>query len=856
MALSPKLRGLAWILGAIVVLFGVAWLALAIFLPPARVRALVQKQVSASVSREVRFSDVRVSLLPPIRISVLEPAMAEPGGFARGTTFQARAIHLDLHVLSLLARHVVLRRVVVDEPSLHVVLRPDGTTSLDQMEPQGAGKKATPMDLAIQELMIRRGKLLLDDVAAQRRTRFTVDTQTGFSLEGKTGRVVTKGESEITDLGYGPLSAARESDLNGSLAKLHWKIGHQGVFDPTLKRLAIPRLAIGFGQTELGLVGTIDFLGNKPTLALQARGRDVDLAEVLGFLSSADARALQGIRGGGKLGFELAIQGAMGNPPPLVTGVLTVRNGSFRYPGVQAGVDGASLTVRLAPDSILVRDVVARVAGQPVRGYATISGRVDPRVSFALKGAFDLAAVSRLMVSPDAQLSGRADVDVRGAGRMKDPGSIALDGWAKVRDGGLLSPQLPKRVERIHGEFAFSPARAEVKRLSAQAGKSSFVLDAEVTRPLALLAKTPKPGSAEALAPREPVAPSGIHFTMTSPYLDLAELLPPTPGGPLLPNARGDGTVTIGRLKNQKLDVQNVRARVTLAPTRIAVPEFRFSGYGGAVHGKAEVGLEDPAHPALVLDAQVDSASAGSLLTAWTGAGKMFNGVIATSLALSASGSSEADILRSISASGLAKMVNGTLGPAPVFESLAAFTKIDAFKEVHFKDFVAPFKVERGRVSTGPARLTGNYGDWLISGSMGFDGSLDYAVGITLPKELTAKLGAAGALAAGALADPQGRVLLDLKVTGPSKAPKISWDSRSTRDRLLGRLPSSLLPPAGQAIAQSGDSLVNAARAALEDSVRREAKRARLALEDSLKKEGRKLLRGLFGKPAKPDTAK
>ena len=73
---------------------------------------------------------------------------------------------------------------------------------------------------------------------------------------------------------------------------------------------------------------------------------------------------------------------------------------------------------------------------------------------------------------------------------------------------------------------------------------------------------------------------------------------------------------------------------------------------------------------------------------------------------------------------------------------------------------------------------------------------------------------------------------------------------------MLGRLPSSLLPPAGQAIAAGGDSLVNAARAALEDSVRREAKRARLALEDSLKKEARKLLRGLFGKPAKPDTGK
>ena len=98
-------------------------------------------------------------------------------------------------------------------------------------------------------------------------------------------------------------------------------------------------------------------------------------------------------------------------------------------------------------------------------------------------------------------------------------------------------------------------------------------------------------------------------------------------------------------------------------------------------------------------------------------------------------------------------------------------------------------------MATGPAKLTGSHGEWLISGTVGFDGALDYALSITLPREMAARLGAGGAFAAAALADENGRVLLDLRVTGNAKSPRVSWDARATRDRMLGRKPSALLAP-------------------------------------------------------------
>ena len=90
--------------------------------------------------------------------------------------------------------------------------------------------------------------------------------------------------------------------------------------------------------------------------------------------------------------------------------------------------------------------------------------------------------------------------------------------------------------------------KATVRNFTMKAGQSAVTLDATITRPLALMGKIGK------------VDPAGVDFTAALALPDLAELLPVTPGSPVLPNARGKGTVAIERLKNQKLDVSHLSA--------------------------------------------------------------------------------------------------------------------------------------------------------------------------------------------------------------------------------------------------------------------------------------------------------
>ncbi len=841
-----------WLVGALAVVVA-AWATVAIVFPPARVRGMVHDQLARALTRDVRFRDAGIGIFPPVRITVLGPELAEPGGFAAGSAFRADAILLDLDVFALLGRRVVVRRLQVERPILHLVMRADGTTNFDGIgrAPAAGGPSGSrPMDLELRELGIVQGRALVDDLKAQRRTTFTIDTRTALRAERGGQRLTTSGHTEITGLAFGPLAAARLTDLDHSLADLRWKLVHDGAFDAVQKRLALRKLALGFGRTAVDLSGVVDDPGPKARLDLRAKATSVDLGEVLGFLAAADAKALNGIRGSGRLDFDLGIRGALGpDRLPSLTGALVIADGAFRYRGAPAGVEALSLGARLAPDLIDVGRISARVIGAdgrplaPLTGALSVSSFADPRVSFSLSGPVNLAAVAPLVAPKNTQLAGTAVVAVHGQGRAKDPGSLALDGAARLSGVSIETPQLPKRVDRLGAQIQFSPARAAVKSFSMQAGKSSVALDATVGRPLALFAPIGK------------VDPADVDFTLRSPYLDLSELLPVTPGSPVLPNARGHGTVAIDRLKNQKLDVAHVNASVDLTPGVLSTSAYSFKGYGGAVQGSARFDLTNPAKPGFAVKAKVDSVDADQLISTWTPARGWLHGALNTQLDLSGLGGTPEEIKRTLTAIGAALVSNGTLGPGPALEAVSGSLGVPAFKEIRFHDLKLPFRVEHGQVITDPVTLEGKTGKWQLVGGIGFDGRLDYAVSVTLPPDVVSDLHARSALAAGALADPLGNVIIDLKVSGPAAAPRVRIDTNAIRDRLLGKASSALLGQKQmlqQEVQAAGDSV----RKAAGDSARTALELQRRAVADSLRRKAQDVLKGFFGATKKDTTQK
>ena len=843
-------------------LVAVAWIALVILLPPARVKSLVESQLRTALRREARFESASVGLFPPVRLSVNKFELAEPGGFAQGAALSTAALDLDLDVFALLGRKVKVRKLSLRDPALHLLLRENGSTNLDSLgAPPKPGAPPPAMDLDVREFAVRGGRVLLDDLKAGRRTALAFETTTSLLTERGGERIATAGRTEISELAFGPLTAARKSDLNQGLAKLDFKLEHQGKFDTKQNRLALEKLALALGRTQLAVSGLVDDVGPRARYDLRAKGDGLDFGQVLAWVAVADAKAVQGLSGRGTMAFDLAIKGAASAPGaapalPALAGWLTVKDAAFKYASAPVGVEGLAFSTRFTPDAIAIPDLVGRVSGQPVRASFRARRLADPIVDFAVQGNVDLAAIAPLIAEQGTKLTGHANVNVRGSGRAKDPGAIALDGRAELKNVSVEAKDLPKRIEQVNGVVLLSPQRAAVRHLTAKAGASSYVLDATITRPLALMAKP------------DSVPPAGVDFEFRSPHLDLAELLPTTPGAPFLPNARGGGRVHIARLKQGKLDVRNVDATVALAPAALDAPAFSMQGYGGAISGSAKFDLRDTRRPVYEIKSKVANVQADSLLSAWTPARKLLRGTLSTDLTFSGAGSEPDDIKRTLTLVGLAALSEGQLGPGPALQAVADLVKIPQLRELKFKDLKLPVRVQNGRVFTDAVTISGPSGDWNLSGAVGFDGALDYAVSVTLPPEVAAAVNAKSALAAGALSDEKGRMLLDLHVGGTAKAPRVAWNTQAMRDRLAGR--------ASQALADQRARLEGEAKAAAADALRRRlglaadstrklsAEQQLQATRDSLKKAAGSAVDKFFGglgkkkdaPPAPADTAK
>ncbi len=824
---------------ALVVLVVIAWAVVSAAFPPAKVRELIVARLSATLDRDVRIEGASFTLWPPVRFVMKRPALAEPGGFVRGEALRAEALDLDVDPFALLARRLVIRRLALDRPSVHLVLNPDGTTNFDRMtKPSSSAKKkasSSAMDLAVSQLSLRGARFVIDDLRTRRRTTFQADSRIALKMAGGT-RIETDGRTTLTGFARGPLSAARLADLDQSLAGIVLAVEHRGRWDGPRKRLALERLALRMGKAEASFVGTIDDPGPRAALDLNGRGSNVDVAELLRALSAASLPALHGVSGSGRADFNLTARGALGpGRSPALTGVLRVRDGAFRYPGSALPVSGVAFTARFAPDSLGIGDLVARVGDQPLKAAMSMTRFADPRVRFLVDGLVDLAAVGPLIAPPDVKLSGRAALHLNGEGRLRDRGAMTLNGSSRFAEISIRSLSLPKVVEHVRGDVTFSGTRAVVRGLSASAGQSSFALDASVERPLALMAKP------------DSVPPALVSFTLNSPYLDLSELLPPVPGPTLLPNARGQGRVTIARLRQGKLDVSKVNTTVTFDPRTLTAPDFALEGYGGAVSGSAKFDLTDPANPAFRVKAKIDTVQADALLSTWIPAKSALRGALSTTLDLSGVGTRPEQMRRTLTAIGQAVVANGEFGPAPALDAIAALTKMKTFQKITFRHLDVPFKIENGRVAMREIALDGPSGDWRASGLLGFDGALDYAVMVLVPREQVDQLGSGAALLAGALTDAQGRVRLAFRVGGTATSPRVSLDAQAMRDAAAGRV-NQVIEQQKSRIEEQLRQVLNP-RPGPKDSARAPSMGS---IADSLKKiKGSDVLKDLLGIPRK-----
>jgi autotransporter translocation and assembly factor TamB len=140
------------------------------------------------------------------------------------------------------------------------------------------------------------------------------------------------------------------------------------------------------------------------------------------------------------------------------------------------------------------------------------------------------------------------------------------------------------------------------------------------------------------------------------------------------------------------------------------------------------------------------------------------------------------DIQKSLSANGTVTFADGKLVNWELLDKVASFLKIDSFKEQQIRTLRNSFRIADSRVWFDDFSADTKDGDFKLVGSVGLDGSLDYKLNAVLSPELSLRFNALGDLS-NYLKNDQGRVVLDIKISGPAKNPEFALDTSRPEEK-------------------------------------------------------------------------
>lgn len=387
-------------------------------------------QYKTALIRVVQEREHRTLTLPgTIEIKLFPPLTLRTGPFTLserdGTAVFARADDLRLHLdpFALLRRRLVVDRVVMVRPVLHVLRNADGRFNFSDLIPTGtpapgaAGSPGarSPLGLSVHRLEIDDGTVAYDDAGRRLRIELTGLTLSASGLDGGTGAVHLLATVRSTR----PALATRV-ELRGEL-----------LADVARGHYALRDIALSMQGEALGLRAVQSFgsgaaeVSTRPTLAASAAGWTLkgDARTAAGrLLKFQAALPACGFRGDAvDIGPFHAEVAAAGEPALRATMRTQAATGSWRnlrIPALQAdvqrgGAGGGPAEVDLALVSPLQLDLTqsryalpafklsGRIAGPAMakavtvalQGNAGYSGGADRQADFAFQGQLAGSAI-------------------------------------------------------------------------------------------------------------------------------------------------------------------------------------------------------------------------------------------------------------------------------------------------------------------------------------------------------------------------------------------------------------------------------------------------------------------------------
>src|SRR5882724_4727988 len=834
-----------------------------------RIAERVKTAVNQNLNARVDWRDVGVGFFrhfPDLTLTLDDLTAVGVDRFQGDTLAAVRHLRVSLSLPSVLSNvmggsgPVVVRTVELEQPRLRLIALEDGTANWDitKKTPEAApqANAAKPMAISLRRFQITNAAVGFDNRQSKLKASLAGYSQ---SLSGDFSQsqvaVKTQADADTVSVTFAGIPYLNRVKL-GLTSDAQADLAH--------KSYTLKDTELRLNDLRLGISGSARSAGKLLALDLAFAAPSTKFRDILSLVPAVYAHDFQKVKTAGTIAVNGRVKGDYGDSAfPSLALNAKVNNAAFQYPDLPLPARDIAMDLSItnpggSADSTVVRlqKFHLLIGRNPVDATLTLRTPIsDPDVDARMKGRVDLADVRRtLKLEGIDQLAGTVSADAAVRTRMsfidkKQYDRVAASGTVDVGNLTVKGKSLPHPLAIQQASLRLAPEKAELRTFQGSIGSSDVQASGSIENLLAFVMRD------DTLRGIATVRSNRFNLDeWRSGESDLQII-------PVPPKINFDLDATVAVLTYDKLKMTNARGRLRVKDQRVTLEDFRMNTLGGEIGLTGFYETTNPAKPTFDVGLKMTKVSIPSAFQAFTTVqmlapvAKYAVGNMSTDVRVNgALGKNMMPLFPALSGGGNVQTSNLDLKNFPPLQKVVDLTKLQFLDNPGLNAIRTAFQIRDGRLFVKPFDVKLGGTTINVAGSNGFDQSLQYTLGLRVPRSLMGG-GANQALAglmskagqAGINLNAAPEIPLGIQLGGTVTNPSVKAD--------VGSLASSVTAGAQQAVQQAATEKVSAAATQLVQeaeqkaaSIRQEAQ----TLADKVKQEGYQQADSLTAKATNP----
>lgn len=745
---------------------------LAPFLFKDKLIQLAKDEANKSLNAKVDFGEFDLTLFssfPDFRFKIQNVSVINKEPFLGDTLAYIKELSFDLNLKSVISGDKYqVNSIVLDSPVINATVLADGRASYDITKPStdtttGApDTSATKFALQLKSLEIKHANISYNDMKGAMSATLK-DMNYTMSGDFTQDVFVLSNLLEIAETSFGMGGV-------GYLTKVKTYFKADLDMDMPNMKFAFKENELGLNDLLLSFDGFVAMPKEDITMDLKFATKQTEFKSILSLIPSVYSKDFASVKTSGKLKLNGMAKGTMHSSPdgksdkyPSFEVNLGIADAMFKYPSLPKAVNNINIDVHvenkkdyLDATVIDVNKFHLEMGGNPVNLWAHVKTPIsDPDLSAEVKAVINLASVKEFIPQEKGDdMSGTIKADIAAAGRMssidrKEYEKFKLAGTLEIDKMNYKTASLPYDVMLNVMKMNFTNQFVELTTFDAKMGKSDIKADGKIDNFMQYIFK-------DSLIVG--------HFNMQSNLMDINQLMSSSststaqPAKTAAPDTAAMSVVevpgnidfvlnaNIGKLLYDNLVIENTTGNIVVRKKKLDMTNLKMGMLGGNVLLSGYYETTNPKKPSIDFNIRVENFDIQKTFTTFNTVQKIAPiGQYAKGMFTATLENFKADldphmspILASLSGNGVFKTNSVAFAGFPPFMKLGEALKIEQLKNLTLDNVTADYEFKEGRIALrNPVKVKiGKSINADITGSTGFDQTIDYNWKMAVPTEL------------------------------------------------------------------------------------------------------------------------